>query len=62
MVGRGKNLIKPLFVNGLSSLLEPVVVLAVTKKENIPKKAGNNNYLFIIYSLLVPRLNPNEKQ
>ena len=33
MVGRGKNLIKPLFVNGLSSLLEPVVVLAVTKKE-----------------------------
>ena len=48
MVGRGKNLIKPLFVNGLSSLLEPVVLLAVTKKENIPKKAGNNNYLFII--------------
>ena len=47
-MGRGKNLIKPLFVNGLSSLLELVVVPAVTKKENIPKKAGNNNYLFII--------------
>ena len=48
MAGRAKNLVKPLFVDGLSSLLEPVVVLAVTKKENIPKKAGNNNYLFII--------------
>ncbi len=48
MVERGKNLIKSLFIDELSSLLEPVVVLAVTKKENIPKKAGNNNYLFII--------------